>query len=704
MHTSNNRRFTDFLETVRRSVVGAIDLASIMVGVIVLGVIGGVIAATVFAVIPWAQDNAARGNLSAVRDAQSVARAQEGAYLSVPELVERGYLPAASEATAGSGAYGVSPASYMAAAAVDPVVVGTLVGTVDETGGCYLVASQSETGKTFFTTSETNDILLYEKGETVSDCGDIATLSDVLEPAKAVFSSSAFGNGMIGETYTQTVELDSFSDYTMWVSSGSIPVGLTLNETTGVISGVPTEIKDRGFEVTARNRAGIVVTSVSIIVVPRAVMVSTWDTSISGCTTITLPMFSSAEGTVDWGDGTVEASDIAATHTYTGTPGVKTVKVIGKFYGWGSMSATVSATAKCLTGVNEWVGTNTTLLNNAFRGAVNLTKVAETPSGVSSMLSMFEGATKFNGSVAGFRTSTVSNMSRMFNDARVFNQSLATFNTANVTNMSGMFRYAYAFNQPVNSFITANVTDMSEMFVGTNTFNQPLTGFDTSKVTNMSSMFSSARAFNQSLATFNTANVANMSGMFSAASAFNQTVSFNTANVTNMNSMFSGADVFNQSLATFNTSNVTDMSGMFSYAGAFNKPFSSTFTTAKVTDMSYMFQYAYSFNQSLGTFRTSNVTNMSYMFADAMWFNQTLSAFDTSKVTNMSYMFTGTWFDYSLSTFNTSKVTNMNGMFANNTSYNRSLTSWNTAAVTTWSNFRTSNSVLSNANTPVKFR
>jgi hypothetical protein len=50
---------------------GAIDLASIMVGIIVIGLIGGVIAATVFAVIPWAQDNAAKQQLDAVNTAQS---------------------------------------------------------------------------------------------------------------------------------------------------------------------------------------------------------------------------------------------------------------------------------------------------------------------------------------------------------------------------------------------------------------------------------------------------------------------------------------------------------------------------------------------------------------------------------------------------------------------------------------------------------
>jgi type II secretory pathway pseudopilin PulG len=50
---------------------GAIDLASIMVGIIVIGLIGGVIAATVFAVIPWAQDNAAKQQLDTIASAQS---------------------------------------------------------------------------------------------------------------------------------------------------------------------------------------------------------------------------------------------------------------------------------------------------------------------------------------------------------------------------------------------------------------------------------------------------------------------------------------------------------------------------------------------------------------------------------------------------------------------------------------------------------
>lgn len=50
---------------------GAIDLGSIMVGIIVIGLIGGVIAATVFAVIPWAQDAAAKHQLEAIHTAEN---------------------------------------------------------------------------------------------------------------------------------------------------------------------------------------------------------------------------------------------------------------------------------------------------------------------------------------------------------------------------------------------------------------------------------------------------------------------------------------------------------------------------------------------------------------------------------------------------------------------------------------------------------
>lgn len=51
---------------------GAVDTSSILIAVIVLGLLAGLIASTVFVVIPWAQDNAAKQQLKSIMAAQQV--------------------------------------------------------------------------------------------------------------------------------------------------------------------------------------------------------------------------------------------------------------------------------------------------------------------------------------------------------------------------------------------------------------------------------------------------------------------------------------------------------------------------------------------------------------------------------------------------------------------------------------------------------
>lgn len=73
-----NRTLNKFLKTSRSkrgkrpflNEDGAIDVASIMVSVVVLGIVAGLIASTVFVVVPWAQDNAAKNQLKSVMAAQ----------------------------------------------------------------------------------------------------------------------------------------------------------------------------------------------------------------------------------------------------------------------------------------------------------------------------------------------------------------------------------------------------------------------------------------------------------------------------------------------------------------------------------------------------------------------------------------------------------------------------------------------------------
>jgi type II secretory pathway pseudopilin PulG len=59
-----------------------------MVGVLVIGILGGVIAATVFQVIPWAQNEAARQSLGSVATAQAAHRAMAGGYGSAQQLAD----------------------------------------------------------------------------------------------------------------------------------------------------------------------------------------------------------------------------------------------------------------------------------------------------------------------------------------------------------------------------------------------------------------------------------------------------------------------------------------------------------------------------------------------------------------------------------------------------------------------------------------
>ena len=149
--TSTRRRIT--IRQRLNGATGVIDLASIMVGVLVIGIISGVIAATMFAVIPWAQDAAARGNLDAVRTAQSVARVQDGKFLDYADL------------TAGPGARLQTSRK---------VTVGT-----NADGTCYIGVATSDSGNQFFSTSKGPEVELITESTPVATawCLDISTLT-----------------------------------------------------------------------------------------------------------------------------------------------------------------------------------------------------------------------------------------------------------------------------------------------------------------------------------------------------------------------------------------------------------------------------------------------------------------------------------------------------------------------------------------------
>jgi hypothetical protein len=132
----------------------AIDLASIMVGVLVIGIIGGVIAVAVFAVIPWAQMEAAKSAVSSVRIAESVARVNPGdalpsGYRSYNELVAAELLPESNDVTAGT----------------------------NNARTCYVVVSRAGNGTIFFATDKKTAPVEYIAGESKTDeCLDLGAL------------------------------------------------------------------------------------------------------------------------------------------------------------------------------------------------------------------------------------------------------------------------------------------------------------------------------------------------------------------------------------------------------------------------------------------------------------------------------------------------------------------------------------------------
>ena len=126
----------------------AIDLASIMVGVLVIGIVGGVIAATVFAIVPWAQDEAAKQDLAAARSAQAVAKVQQDAFLNRAGLAANGLLPA-------------KPSMDIVA---------------DAAGTCFIAASTSATGRVFYATQAGPDVVTLAEAEAQCDTGDAAAV------------------------------------------------------------------------------------------------------------------------------------------------------------------------------------------------------------------------------------------------------------------------------------------------------------------------------------------------------------------------------------------------------------------------------------------------------------------------------------------------------------------------------------------------
>lgn len=109
-----------------RSVSGAFDLPSILVGVVVVGILTAGVLASIFGVIPFAQDRGAKQDLSALTTAEGVSKVKDGSFKDKDGLKNAGYLSAADK----------------------------LAASTNPAGSCYAGISKSGSGRLFFNSDD----------------------------------------------------------------------------------------------------------------------------------------------------------------------------------------------------------------------------------------------------------------------------------------------------------------------------------------------------------------------------------------------------------------------------------------------------------------------------------------------------------------------------------------------------------------------
>ncbi|GAA4034912.1 hypothetical protein GCM10023063_18960 [Arthrobacter methylotrophus] len=169
-----------------RGVAGAFDLPSILVGVVVVGILTAGVLASIFGVIPFAQDNAAKQDAAAARTAEGVAKTKDGRYMDTTDLIAAGYLsqPAASAAGATPGDGGFERASS---------VVPNLhyAAGVDAAKGCFLVLSRSGSGAMFYISDQVSEPTLYTPGMTTG-CLTPAVAQSMADSLSGVAPAASF--------------------------------------------------------------------------------------------------------------------------------------------------------------------------------------------------------------------------------------------------------------------------------------------------------------------------------------------------------------------------------------------------------------------------------------------------------------------------------------------------------------------------------
>jgi surface protein len=392
------------LHQVLKSSRAAIDLASIMVGVIIIGIIGGIIGATVFAVIPWTQDKAAKQQLESIHTA-------ENAFFG---------LNSDANAVLKNTTVRSTFADSTQLSANDLLTEGqTYCVTKINSGKGYNAYVRSASGKVFAASNVDQQATVY----TGTSCLDGTDSGAPQTPVTATLTQFTI-NCPAGVTTAGLPFAGTISGTATWsdgVKSTSLQRTVTPEtEYTVVFDGTFTDLLSRGILTSAQRSC---VRSMDYWGNDS----KTWNASYGLSEMVNLTS--------------------APTQIPSSVTNLRNMFLYDRNFNSSNVST--------------WNVSKVTDFSEMFSRASIFNQDISNwdTSSAKDMHSMFDNALAFNQSLNKWNVSGVIDMSQMFFAASKFNQNLASWDTSKVMNMQSMFGFATVFNQNISGWNVTNVTN-----------------------------------------------------------------------------------------------------------------------------------------------------------------------------------------------------------------------------------------------------
>jgi 6-phosphogluconolactonase (cycloisomerase 2 family) len=153
---------------------------------------------------------------------------------------------------------GTGSATTLAAVADSPFAAGgrlTDILALNQAGTFLFAANGDSRNLTSFRFNPSTGGLIplnFQTANTLGTSGRLAGMAYLALPCPTIVLSPApLPTGYVGTAYSQTVVASPFGNYNFAVTSGALPVGLSLNAATGAITGTPTTVGTVNFTITA---------------------------------------------------------------------------------------------------------------------------------------------------------------------------------------------------------------------------------------------------------------------------------------------------------------------------------------------------------------------------------------------------------------------------------------------------------------------